>query len=69
MMRWLALAVTLAAPVQAGTLEGRLVTFTVETWDDPEAPLLVARGRTVVVGTGRSKAHRNESGKLRRVAR
>lgn len=52
MMRWLALAVTLAAPVQAGTLEGRLVTFTVETWDDPEAPLLVARGRTVVVGTG-----------------
>jgi len=42
----------MAGPVQAGTLEGRLVTFTVETWDDREAPLLVARGRTVVVGKG-----------------
>ena len=42
----------LAAPVAAGTLEGRLVTFTVETWDDREAPLLVARGRTVTVGQG-----------------
>lgn len=48
----LVLAVALAAPVHAGTLEGRLVTFTVETWDDREAPLLVARGRTVTVGAG-----------------
>ncbi len=52
MMRWFALLVLLAAPVQAGTLEGRLVTFTVETWDDREAPMLVARGRTVTVGQG-----------------
>lgn len=52
MMRWVALAVALASPVEAGTLEGRLVTFTVETWDDREAPLFVARGRTVTVGKG-----------------
>lgn len=48
----LVLAAALAAPVDAGTLDGRLVTFTVETWDDREAPLLVARGRTVTVGAG-----------------
>jgi hypothetical protein len=52
MIRCLALAVALVSPVEAGTLEGRLVTFTVETWDDREAPLLVARGRTVAVGQG-----------------
>jgi hypothetical protein len=52
MMRALALAALLAAPVQAGTLEGRLVTFTVETWDVRDAPLLAARGRTVTVGKG-----------------
>ena len=52
MIRGLALAVVLATPVAAGTLEGRLVTFTVETWDDRAAPLLVARGRTVMVGQG-----------------
>ena len=52
MMRWVALGLALASPVAAGTLEGRLVTFTVETWDDREAPLLVARGRTVVGGAG-----------------
>ena len=52
MIRALALAVALATPVAAGTLEGRLVTFTVETWDDRAAPLLVARGRTVTVGQG-----------------
>ncbi|MBN8632256.1 MAG: hypothetical protein J0L76_15550 [Rhodobacterales bacterium] len=51
-MRWIALAVALVSPVAAGTLEGRLVTFTVETWDDRAAPLLVARGRTVAVGQG-----------------
>jgi hypothetical protein len=42
----------LAAPVAGGTLEGRLVTFTVETWDARETPLLVARGKTVMVGQG-----------------
>lgn len=52
MIRGLVLAAALAAPAAGGTLEGRLVTFTVETWDDREAPLLVARGRTVTVGTG-----------------
>ncbi len=52
MIRGLALAALLLSSVQAGTLEGRLVTFTVETWDDRAAPLLVARGRTVVVGQG-----------------
>ena len=52
MIRGLALAALLATPVAGGTLEGRLVTFTVETWDDRAAPLLVARGRTVTVGRG-----------------
>lgn len=52
MIRWVALALALASPVAAGTLEGRLVTFTVETWDDRAAPLLIARGRTVTVGEG-----------------
>ena len=53
MIRGLFLAVLLAGPALADpTLEGRLVTFTVETWDDPAAPYLQARGRTVMVGTG-----------------
>ncbi len=52
MIRGVLLAALLAGSVQAGTLEGRLVTFTVETWDDRAAPLLVARGRTVTVGQG-----------------
>lgn len=52
MIRALALALALTAPAQAGTLEGRLVTFSVETWDDRAAPLLVAKGRTVMVGQG-----------------
>jgi hypothetical protein len=52
MMRWLALAALLATPVSAGTLEGRLVTFTVETWDVRDQPYLQARGRTVTVGEG-----------------
>jgi hypothetical protein len=51
-MRWLALVPLLAAPVVAGTLEGRLVTFTVETWDVRDQPYLQARGRTVTVGQG-----------------
>lgn len=52
MMRALALALALAGPTAAGTLDGRLVTFTVETWDQREAPYLRARGRTVTVGRG-----------------
>jgi hypothetical protein len=52
MIRGLLLAGLIAAPAAGGTLEGRLVTFTVETWDDRAAPLLVARGRTVTVGRG-----------------
>lgn len=52
MIRAAALAVLVALPVQAGTLEGRLVTFTVETWDQRDQPYLQARGRTVTVGQG-----------------
>jgi hypothetical protein len=56
MRRWLSPAVLLgclaAAPLRSGTLEGRLVTFTVETWDQREQPYLQARGRTVTVGQG-----------------
>ena len=44
--------VACAGPVSAGTLEGRLVTFTVMTWDDPAQPFLQARGKTVTVGEG-----------------
>jgi len=52
MIRAAALALVLAMPAGAGTLEGRLVTFTVETWDQRDRPFLQARGRTVTVGTG-----------------
>ncbi len=63
MIRGLVLALLLAGPAMAqntlaetmraeNTLEGRLVTFTVETWEDPGAPLVQARGRTVMVGRG-----------------
>jgi hypothetical protein len=52
MMRAGALALLLALPAQAGTLEGRLVTFTVETWDKRDQPYVQARGRTVTVGQG-----------------
>jgi hypothetical protein len=52
MIRATALALALAMPVAAGTLEGRLVTFTVETWDIREQPYVQARGRTVTVGQG-----------------
>lgn len=52
MIRAAVLALCLAAPVAAGTLDGRLVTFTVMTWDDKAAPYLQARGRTVTVGAG-----------------
>jgi hypothetical protein len=52
MIRAAALAVALCGPVGAGTLEGRLVTFTVETWDQRDQPYVQARGRTVTVGQG-----------------
>lgn len=52
MIRALALGLALACPAAAGTLEGRLVTFTVETWDQRDRPYLQARGRTVTVGQG-----------------
>ena len=52
MIRRATLCAVLAAPVQAGTLEGRLVTFTVETWDVRDRPYLQAQGRTVTVGQG-----------------
>jgi hypothetical protein len=50
-LAWLAVAVFGPASAQ-DTLEGRLVTFSVLTYDDPENPMLQARGRTVMVGTG-----------------
>jgi hypothetical protein len=49
---FLGIALGLAAPAPAGTLEGRLVTFTVETWDQRDQPYVQARGRTVTVGQG-----------------
>jgi hypothetical protein len=52
MMRALPFALLLAVPAAAGTLEGRLVTFTVETWDQRDQPFVQARGRTVTVGQG-----------------
>ena len=52
LLRALAATLCLTVPLAAGTLEGRLVTFNVETWDDRAAPLLDARGRTVTVGSG-----------------
>lgn len=52
MIRAAALCIALATPVTAGTLEGRLVTFTVMTWDDPSQPYVQAKGKTVTVGEG-----------------
>jgi len=55
MIRTLALLLALAfsGPAGAeGTLEGRTVTFTVLTYDDPAQPMLEAQGRTVTVGKG-----------------
>ncbi|WP_395543025.1 hypothetical protein [Neotabrizicola sp. sgz301269] len=52
MIRAALAALLIAAPAAAGTLEGRLVTFTVMTWDDPAQPYLQARGKTVTVGEG-----------------
>jgi hypothetical protein len=49
-----AAAVLLIAEVAVaeGTLEGRIVTFTVLAYDDPENPFFLARGKTVKVGQG-----------------
>lgn len=52
MLRALALALLLAAPAAAGTLEGRAVTLNVLTYDDPAHPDLESIGRTVIVGPG-----------------
>ncbi|MES2665311.1 MAG: hypothetical protein V4712_04375 [Pseudomonadota bacterium] len=52
MIRALCLAILMAGTASAGSLEGRLVTFTVLTYDDPAQPYLAARGRTVMVGPG-----------------
>lgn len=49
-------ATAAAAPMlparAGGTLEGRVVTLYVLTYDDPAAPILESRGRTVVVREG-----------------
>jgi len=43
----------IALPALAGgTLEGRIVTLNVETWDNPAAPIFASRGQTVTVGPG-----------------
>ncbi|GHC66211.1 hypothetical protein [Neogemmobacter tilapiae] len=43
----------LASPAMAdGTLEGRLVNFSVLVYDDPARPIFVGQGRTVQVGQG-----------------
>jgi|GEM_PF-825143 len=46
--------VTLTAPpvCAGGTLEGRLVTLNVLTYDNPAVPFFESRGATVVVGPG-----------------
>lgn len=50
---FLSLALLVAAPAFAGgTLEGRLVTMNVLTFDDPAAPLFESEGATVKVGHG-----------------
>ncbi len=51
---WTALALIVAGTpaLPEGTLEGRLVTFNVLTYDDPAQPFLQARGKTVMVGQG-----------------
>lgn len=47
-----ALALGAAPAFAGGTLEERTVTLNVLTYDDPAAPILESRGRTVVVGEG-----------------
>lgn len=52
MIRTAFLALALASPAAAGSLEGRPVTFLVMAWDDPQFPYLEAPGHTVTVGDG-----------------
>ena len=52
MIRAAVLAALLATPAGAGTLDGRLVTFTTMTWDDPAAPVFEGPSKTVTVGKG-----------------
>ena len=52
MIRAAALALALATPAGAGTLEGRQVTFFPMTWDDPAFPVFEEPGKTVTVGKG-----------------
>lgn len=48
----LALILTALPALAGGTLEGRIVTLNVETWDDRAQPILISVGRTVQVGAG-----------------
>lgn len=51
MLRLTALLMLFALPALAGgTLDGRIVTLNVETWDTPDAMLFRSTGRTVKVG-------------------
>ncbi len=53
MLRRLALLTIVTTPALAGgTLEGRIVTLNVLTYDEPAVPILESRGRTVTVGKG-----------------
>lgn len=47
-----ALCVAALPALAGGTLEGRTVTLNVLTYEDPAAPILESRGRTVIVGDG-----------------
>ncbi len=46
------LALTACPAMAEGTLEGRVVTFSVLAYDDPARPIFVGRGKTVEVGQG-----------------
>lgn len=48
----LALLLLTTPAFAGGTLEGRIVTLNVLTYDDPAKPILESRGRTVTVGAG-----------------
>jgi hypothetical protein len=48
----LALLLSATPALAGGTLEGRIVTLNVLTYDDPARPILESRGRTVTVGAG-----------------
>jgi hypothetical protein len=52
MLHLAAVALALPAAAVAGTLDGRVVTLHVMTWDDPAKPFFDSRGRTVTVGAG-----------------